>query len=165
MRFKHIYDQAIDEIRAKSRKIIIFITAEKPDTLTSLTNLLQFKKQIKIELPERADRRRILDSLVPKHVSESVDMLEMAKYLQGKTFRDIKQTMMKFKRKLPQYFMRKSQNINIDVNEEPLTQTKLVEALIRLEKDRKLFGEKSVRIPEVKWDDVGGLASAKEDIT
>lgn len=40
MRFKHVYDQAIDEIRAKSRKIIIVITAEKPDKLTSLTNLL-----------------------------------------------------------------------------------------------------------------------------
>ena len=27
-----------------------------------------------------------------------------------------------------------------------------------------MFGEKSVRVPEVKWDDVGGLAGAKEDI-
>jgi hypothetical protein len=33
-----------------------------------------------------------------------------------------------------------------------------------MEKQRKLFGEKSVRIPEVKWADVGGLASAKDDI-
>lgn len=46
-----------------------------------------------------------------------------------------------------------------------MTQTKLVDVLVRLEKERKLFGEKSVRIPEVKWKDVGGLASAKEDIT
>ena len=67
--------------------------------------------------------------------------------------------MMKIKRKLPEYFMVPSSE------DEPLTQTKLVQALVKLEKDRKLFGEKSVRIPEVKWDDVGGLASAKEDIT
>jgi peroxin-6 len=33
-----------------------------------------------------------------------------------------------------------------------------------LEKERKIFGEKAVKIPEVKWDDVGGLANAKEDI-
>ena len=33
-----------------------------------------------------------------------------------------------------------------------------------LEKDRKAFGEKAVKIPEVKWADVGGLAAAKEDI-
>jgi len=33
-----------------------------------------------------------------------------------------------------------------------------------MEKQRKAFGEKSVRIPEVKWADVGGLANAKEDI-
>ena len=36
--------------------------------------------------------------------------------------------------------------------------------LASFEKQRKLFGEKSVRIPEVKWDDVGGLATAKDDI-
>ena len=33
-----------------------------------------------------------------------------------------------------------------------------------VEKNRKIFGEKSVRIPEVKWADVGGLANAKDDI-
>ena len=27
-----------------------------------------------------------------------------------------------------------------------------------------MIGEKAVKIPEVKWSDVGGLASAKEDI-
>lgn len=36
--------------------------------------------------------------------------------------------------------------------------------LASFEKQRKLFGEKSVRIPEVKWEDVGGLATAKDDI-
>jgi SpoVK/Ycf46/Vps4 family AAA+-type ATPase len=36
--------------------------------------------------------------------------------------------------------------------------------LAQIEKDRKGFGEKSVKIPEVKWADVGGLANAKEDI-
>ena len=41
---------------------------------------------------------------MPRHINESVDMLEVAKYLQGKTYRDIKQTVMKIKRKLPAYF-------------------------------------------------------------
>ena len=40
----------------------------------------------------------------------------------------------------------------------------MLKFLIALEKDRKQFGEVSVRIPEVKWADVGGLAGAKEDI-
>ena len=35
---------------------------------------------------------------------------------------------------------------------------------MQIEKKRKIFGEKSVRIPEVKWADVGGLADAKDDI-
>ena len=34
----------------------------------------------------------------------------------------------------------------------------------RIIKSRKVFGESSVKIPEVKWDDVGGLADAKEEI-
>lgn len=33
-----------------------------------------------------------------------------------------------------------------------------------MEKDRRALGEKAIKIPEVKWDDVGGLAQAKEDI-
>jgi len=36
--------------------------------------------------------------------------------------------------------------------------------ILKIEKERKIFGEKSIRIPEVKWADVGGLADAKEDI-
>lgn len=40
----------------------------------------------------------------------------------------------------------------------------MVKYLNELEKDRKLFGEKAVRIPEVRWADVGGLADAKDDI-
>ena len=37
-------------------------------------------------------------------------------------------------------------------------------ALQKAIKARKVFGETSVNIPEVKWDDVGGLADAKEEI-
>ena len=40
----------------------------------------------------------------------------------------------------------------------------IMKRLALIEKDRKGFGEKSVKIPEVKWADVGGLANAKEDI-
>lgn len=40
----------------------------------------------------------------------------------------------------------------------------LTKRLNQIEKERKTFGEKAVKIPEVKWADVGGLAAAKEDI-
>ena len=40
----------------------------------------------------------------------------------------------------------------------------MVKELQKIEKSRKAFGESSTKIPEVKWDDVGGLATAKEDI-
>ena len=104
MRFKNIFEQAYADMRATAGKTIVFITAEKADNLSTLSTLLQFKKQIKVELPERGDRKRMLESLVPQHIADSVDLLEVAKYLQGKTFRDIKQTIQKIKRKLPAYF-------------------------------------------------------------
>lgn len=44
------------------------------------------------------------------------------------------------------------------------TQEDFVKEVLSVEKQRKVFGEKSVRIPEVKWADVGGLADAKDDI-
>jgi hypothetical protein len=40
----------------------------------------------------------------------------------------------------------------------------VIKRLAEIEKERRAFGEKAVRIPEVKWADVGGLAAAKEDI-
>ena len=102
------------------------------------------KHKFKLELPERKERGLIL-----KHVfgSEDCDYFEVAKYLQGKTFRDIVKIGAKLRRKTKVW-----------------TSEAIIEAFKRLEKDRKLFGESSIRIPEVKWADVGGLADAKEDI-
>ena len=45
-----------------------------------------------------------------------------------------------------------------------LDQSNFLGALAKIEKERKIFGEKSVKIPEVKWADIGGLDLAKEDI-
>lgn len=117
------------------------ITCEKADQLGALGNI-QFKNRAKIDLPERSERAAILNHVLDGNPG-NVDTQEVAKYLQGKTFKEVKQIVSK---------LQKRQNPNY------------VEALIKLEKERKLFGEKSVRIPEVKWADVGGLAGAKEDI-
>ena len=90
-------------------------------------------------MPERNERVSIVDYVKSK--SQTGDSAEISKYLQGKTFKEIRQIMFK---------LRKS--------------TDVIAGLIKMEKERKMFGEKSVRIPEVKWADVGGLAGAKEDI-
>lgn len=81
--------------------------------------------------------------------------------MQGKTYRDIKAIVNKIQRKYPAQFSINSITSNVEI----MTQSQMIGTLAKLEKDRKVFGEASVRIPEVKWDDVGGLASAKEDIT
>ena len=40
----------------------------------------------------------------------------------------------------------------------------ILSSIKQTEKKRKVFGESAVKIPEVKWGDVGGLATAKEEI-
>ena len=73
------------------------------------------------------------------------DVHQIAKYLQGKAFKEIKSILTKVAKGKP-------------------SEDLLTKRLAQIEKDRKGFGEKSVKIPEVKWADVGGLANAKEDI-
>jgi hypothetical protein len=73
---------------------------------------------------------------------------ELAKLLQGKSFKDIQRMMSKLAKNMP------SQDV----------QKYLETGIVAIERERKFLGEKSVRIPEVKWADVGGLAAAKEDI-
>jgi len=126
--------------------------------MAPLAKLLQLKQSLRIDLPERLDRKRILEALLPAKVTAAIDMLEVAKYLQGKTYGDLELIVRKIKRQF------RAQFDEVCSRQASPTQSELIEALLRLEKDRKVFGEKSVRIPEVKWADVGGLAGAKEDI-
>ena len=90
-------------------------------------------------MPERNERVSIVDYVKSK--SQTGDSAEISKYLQGKTFKEIRQILFKLRKR-----------------------TDVIAGLVKMEKERKMFGEKSVRIPEVKWADVGGLAGAKEDI-
>ena len=142
MRFLNVFQEAYNalQLQAKSKNITVFIviTCEKPDQLGAL-GTIQFKNRAKIDLPERNERVSIVDYVKSK--SQTGDSAEISKYLQGKTFKEIRQILFK---------LRKS--------------TDVIAGLIKMEKERKMFGEKSVRIPEVKWADVGGLAGAKEDI-
>ena len=71
----------------------------------------------------------------------------MQKYLQGKSILEIHKLISKIQRN-------NKNNKDIDY----------IKELSKIEKERKLFGESSVKIPEVRWDDVGGLAGAKEEI-
>jgi SpoVK/Ycf46/Vps4 family AAA+-type ATPase len=77
-----------------------------------------------------------------------VDTVQVAKHLQGKTFKEIRNTLVKV-----------TKGDRSQLNEEIV-----YKRLAQVDKDRRAFGEKAVKIPEVKWADVGGLANAKEDI-
>jgi SpoVK/Ycf46/Vps4 family AAA+-type ATPase len=71
--------------------------------------------------------------------------------LQGKSFKEIRNLLLKI-------------IVEIKDKGEVFSNNFLLSRLIDIEKDRRALGEKAVRIPEVKWADVGGLADAKDDI-
>jgi ribosomal protein L22 len=83
--------------------------------------------------------------------TNNIESNEVAKFLQGKSFSEMRSVL----KKVCVILRRKKVELN--------TKT-IVTQLNDIEKDRKLFGEKAVRIPEVRWADVGGLADAKDDI-
>jgi len=100
---------------------------------------------------EKMDRETCLTWLIkndPKLRGVDVNIKEVAKHLQGKTFKEIRNTLIKVTRG----------------DREGLTQEIIEKRIAQIEKDRRAFGEKAIKIPEVKWADVGGLANAKEDI-
>ena len=72
------------------------ITCEKADQLGALGNI-QFKNRAKIDLPERNERTAVIEHILGKSDDE-VDSQEISKYLQGKTFKEIKQIMNKLKK-------------------------------------------------------------------
>jgi len=60
---------------------MLFLTVDKQEKIASLSKLLQLKRQVRIDLPERLDRKLILEALVPACIKSNIDMFEIAKYL------------------------------------------------------------------------------------
>lgn len=90
----------------KGMPIIIVVSCEKEDLLGSLSHLL-FKYKTIIRAPEREDRRIIVEHCIRKilpdwnNANREIDTLELAKYLQGKSFRDISNLLQKLLKTLP----------------------------------------------------------------
>jgi len=110
-----------------------------------------FADRIKIDAPERPDRTIMTEYFLGELGISTVESNEVAKFLQGKSFAEMRNILKKVTTIL------KRKKIEIETES-------VVKYLNDIEKDRKLFGEKAVRIPEVRWADVGGLAEAKDDI-
>lgn len=154
MRFVQTFQACLSALEGKldkNHQVVIVLTCEKPgDMLESFTkNMVQGRLQIKGM--EKGDRERCIEWLIKtegKLRGFEIDVSQVAKHLQGKTFKEIRSTLLKVTRG----------------DRESLTNELINKRLGMLEKDRKAFGEKAVKIPEVKWADVGGLANAKEDI-
>jgi hypothetical protein len=154
MRFVQTFQACLSTLEGKldkNHQVVIVLTCEKPgDMLESFTkNMVQGRLQIKGM--EKGDRERSIEWLIKtegKLRGFEIDVPQVAKHLQGKTFKEIRSTLLKVTRG----------------DRDSLTNELINKRLGMLEKDRKAFGEKAVKIPEVKWADVGGLANAKEDI-
>ena len=106
MRFAQVLSEALTEMRAKTAAtdIVIVISIEKADELDAFGGGLSLKHRVKLDLPERLDRKLIMEPLLPPAFAARVDLLEVSKYLQGKTFRDIRQIVTKLARKEPSLY-------------------------------------------------------------
>ncbi|CDW87814.1 aaa atpase domain-containing protein [Stylonychia lemnae] len=157
MRFSQAFEESLNELQSKisdqTQITLVFPTQKKSDISDIFAKLIRNK--IQILNPEKQDRDAIVrwmlefDSKLKLDIEIilKLNINEIAKYLQGKTVKEIRNTLIKI--------LKSRNELNNDI---------LMKRLQDLEKQRKAFGEKSVRIPEVKWADVGGLANAKEDI-
>ena len=76
--------------------VLYVISCEKSEEQSMLVGM-QLKHKYKIELPERKERAVVLKQVVG---DDGVDCDELAKYMQGKTIRDMKQIVMKLRRKM-----------------------------------------------------------------
>jgi len=121
-------------------QLILAVTLERLDSLSSFLQPL-LKSRLHIGSLSKDDRLQVLNRFMPAGDHKKK---EIQKYLQGKPLKEIKSIINRIFRK----------NAKAD----------FITELVKLEKDRKMFGENAVKIPEVKWDDVGGLAGAKEEI-
>lgn len=139
-------------------------TCEKPgDVLDTISKAL-FREKFHIRNPEKQEREAIIKWLldkdqrlmqqIPDDIRQDIDVVSIAKYLQGKCFKEIRSILLKVTSGLTDQRIQDHSIFNESV----------LKKLSHLEKERRAFGEKAVRIPEVKWADVGGLANAKEDI-
>jgi len=129
--------------------VLLVATCEKPDDIIG-SFARHFKDKMAFKNPERADREAIIDWMLAieeklKNIDIDLDTTLIAKFLQGKNIKEIRSTLIKATKG----------SANSDA---------VLKKLGNIEKERRAFGEKAVKIPEVKWADVGGLASAKEDI-
>ena len=86
--FKTAYDEMMVKARAEGKPIFVVLTCEKADQLGALGNI-QFKNRVKIDLPERNERTSIIEYILGG-ASTEVDSQEVSKYLQGKTYKEIK---------------------------------------------------------------------------
>ena len=101
MRFMQIVTQALTDLQQRGQTILLVITCEKNEELSSLT-CMQFKHKFKLDLPERNERATILSHLIQakNKAWRDIDCFELAKYLQGKTFKDLKQIVTKLVKRL-----------------------------------------------------------------
>ena len=160
MRFIQTFQHCLQKLEARLQqrresKVIIVATCEKQGDIASSFNCL-FKEKFAFKNPEKLDRETIVtwllknDETVKRQSDRNLDVASMAKFLQGKNFKEIRSILVKVTKSTGQ--------------QEEITNEIVQKRLSDLEKERRAFGEKAVRIPEVKWADVGGLANAKEDI-
>lgn len=93
MRLIQVVQQAVDKARG-----LVVISCEKEDLMQNVTVV---KHKVNMRAPDRSERKQIVDHCLAQLDINGVDSTEIAKLLQGKSFRDIQRLLSKVTKSLP----------------------------------------------------------------
>ncbi|MDK2782155.1 MAG: transitional endoplasmic reticulum ATPase, partial [Archaeoglobi archaeon] len=154
----------------KSRgKVVVIAATNRPDAVDpALRRPGRFDREIEIGVPDKQGRKEILEVHTRKMpLSEDVNLDELAEMTHGFVGADIaalckEAAMNALRRVIPK--------IDIEAEEIPkevieslvVTREDFMEALKRVEPSA--MREVLVEVPEVRWDDIGGLEDVKQEL-
>lgn len=150
-------------------EVIVIAATNRPDAIDpALRRPGRFDREIEIGVPDREGRKEILEIHTRKMpLDEDVDLEELAELTNGFVGADLEAlckeaAMHALRRVLPEIDI-EAEEIPTDVLENlKVTREDFMEALKNIEPSA--MREVLVEVPVVRWDDVGGLEHAKQEL-
>jgi len=158
----------MDGLEARGNVIVIAAT-NRPDSIDpALRRPGRFDREIELGVPDRDGRKEILQIHTRgMPLTEDVDLEEIARSTHGFVGADLsalarEAAMSSLKRALPKIDL-ESEEIPAEVLESlTVTRNDFVEAMKSIEPSA--LREVLVQIPDIKWDDIGGLEKVKKEL-
>jgi len=158
----------MDGLEARGEVIVIAAT-NRPDAIDpALRRPGRFDREIEIGVPDKEGRKEILEIHTRKMpLAEDVDLEELAELTNGFVGADLEAlckeaAMHALRRVLPEIDIESEEIPNEIIENLKVTREDFLEALKNIEPSA--MREVLVEVPDVRWEDVGGLEHAKQEL-